>query len=518
MSTQILENFIAHQKLKVSKTAISLASLHPEYPSFIGFSAILDSWKIPNMAVKITEKELSQIPYPAFAHIQSNESFVLLTGFDNDKISYYNEKNVIVEEKLSIFSEKWSGKMLLAEPNENSGETTYKESKQKENLQKIENYILGSIICILLIFSVITASSAVELGVFLSVIFGLTASVFLLINEFGTLPALVARMCHIGAETSCNAVTKSAQAKLLGWLSWSEIGFLYFFSNFLALFWCFSTQKTTEIIPILFIIATLTLPYTVFSVYYQAFVVKKWCTLCMIVLVSLWLYAGILWVDFKGFQHTSLLGANVLIFSFLFPVLIWFLFKSFIIKAKKQEETEKNLQVYERNTDIFESFLASQETILITPFSKEIISGDVNAKTTILSVCSPFCKPCALSHKEIENLSLYFGEVKLITRFVVNNDLDSQANTVIKHILSLPSELLNVAVDDWFSLMDYEKFSEKYPIIISNEAATLLIEHAKWSNSLNINYTPTIFINGKELKYPYDSRKLKYHFRNIIAS
>ena len=43
MHAKILENFISHQKLKVSKTAIYLASLHPEYPSFIGFSAIFDS-------------------------------------------------------------------------------------------------------------------------------------------------------------------------------------------------------------------------------------------------------------------------------------------------------------------------------------------------------------------------------------------------------------------------------------------------------------------------------------------
>ena len=335
-------------------------------------------------------------------------------------------------------------------------------------------------------------------GLLASVVLGLSASVFLLINEFGKLPKIVAQMCHIGKETDCNTITKSAQAKLLGWLSWSEIGVLYFAGAFLVLLLAFFANKINDVTSILFILGLLTLPYTLFSVYYQAFVVKKWCPLCLVVLLMLWADVLFLFLSFEkiGFEsfNVDIQVFMLILVGFLLPVLAWFVAKPFIIKNKKLDNLELALQKYQRDTALFDSFLQAQKTVEIGNFSREIIFGNPDAQTTLLSICNTFCKPCAHAHKEIENLVKHFEDIKFVVRFVVDNDQNSLPNKVLRHLFSLENDILPKALDS--ELLNYEQWSKKYPLdlakIDTNNIENQLREHSIWStkkpNRIHTNY------------------------------
>ncbi len=518
----LLFQFFKLKDIPVSGAGLEAIKFYPEYPSLSALSDFLDTYFVPNMAVKITQKELTEIPYPAFAQIHQEE-LVLIKSFENQQITYFTDKKGFITENITDFSQKWTGKALLAEPNEFSAEPNYKENKQQQTFHSLEKSILYTSLVILVVVSVFLIKDTKQIGIFVgllaSVILGLVASVFLLINEFGKLPKIVAQMCHISKETDCNAITKSAQAKLLGWLSWSEIGFLYFAGAFLVLLLAFFANKINNVTSILFVFGLLTLPYTLFSVYYQAFVVKKWCPLCLVVLLMLWVNVLFLFLSFESF-NIDYQGFMLILVGFLLPVLAWFVAKPFITKNKKLDNLEIELQKYHRNTALFDSFLATQKTVEIENFSREIILGNPDAQTTLLSVCNPFCKPCASAHKEIENLVKHFEDIKLVIRFVVDNDPNSAQNKVLRHIFSLENEILPQALDSWFELLNYEQWSKKYPLdlakIDTNNIENQLREHSIWSTKNQIEYTPTIFLDGKELTSPYDVRKLKYHLKNVI--
>ncbi len=523
----LLFQFFKLKDIPVTHTSLKTIVFYPEYPSLSALSDFLDMYFVPNMAVKITQKELTEIPYPAFAQMQQEE-LVLIKTFENQQVTYFTETQGFITENIADFSKKWTGKALLAEPNEASAEPNYKENKQQQTFQNLENIILYVSLVILLIVGVFLIRDNKQVGIFTgllsSVVLGLVASVFLLINEFGKLPKIVAQMCHIGKETDCNAITKSAQAKLLGWLSWSEIGFLYFSGTFLVLLLAFFANKINDVTSILFILSALTLPYTLFSVYYQAFIVKKWCPLCLVVLLMLWSNTSFLSLSIESFNlksfNTDFQGFMLILVGFLLPILAWFVAKPFIIKNKKTDNLELALQKYQRNTALFASFLQTQKTVEIGRLSREIILGNPDASTTLLSVCNPFCKPCTSAHKEIDNLVKHFEDVRFIVRFVVDNDLNSMPNKVLRHILSLENDILHKAIHSWFELPNYEVWSNKYPIdktsLNAQNAENLLLEHKNWSNETQIEYTPTIFLNSKELTYPYDFRNLKYHLKNAI--
>lgn len=86
---------------------------------------------------------------------------------------------------------------------------------------------------------------------------------------------------------------------------------------------------------------------------------------------------------------------------------------------------------------------------------------------------------------------------------------------MIKHLCSLPEEKQDEALHDWYKTINYEKWSAKYPIEISQDTESQLLEHREWSNQNQISHTPTFFINGKELVSPYTIQDLKYHVKEL---
>ncbi|MBL0145357.1 MAG: thioredoxin domain-containing protein [Chitinophagaceae bacterium] len=69
------------------------------------------------------------------------------------------------------------------------------------------------------------------------------------------------------------------------------------------------------------------------------------------------------------------------------------------------------------------------------------------------------------------------------------------------------------ALDDWYLApkKDYEAFAKKYPMNGElNQQYKTLEKMSEWCNKAEIQFTPTIFINGKQLPNNYNVNELKY--------
>ena len=111
------------------------------------------------------------------------------------------------------------------------------------------------------------------------VLVGAAVGIMLLIYEIEQNNPTLRKVCSIGKKTSCSAILNSQGAKIFG-IHWSVIGVSYFLGGLLSLL---VTGMSHDILIIGAWLSMLSLFYTVFSIYYQGFVIKQWCTLCLIV-------------------------------------------------------------------------------------------------------------------------------------------------------------------------------------------------------------------------------------------
>jgi hypothetical protein len=480
------------------------------YGSFSSLSGILDQYKISSLAIQAEPTQLPNIDLPAIAHIQgqAGDNFVVIKSIQNQQINYYNGKESI-NEAIEEFSKKWSGNILLLAPDTNAKEPNYEENlnKQKQNILQKSIAIVALLGVGLWLFSSLSTWQS-GLWLLLQVV-GAGICTLLLINEYGKPNELIQKLCHVSTKTNCNAVLQSSASRLFTWLSWSEVGFLYFVGTILSCLF-FPIENVIKCNLLLFPLWGLG---GLFSLYYQWQVAKAWCTLCLGVL-SVLVLSLLVALPYFSFSIEAL---SLVPLGYFLSIGIWFFVKPFITSNQASNRTEYELNNLKHNSEIFKAFLEKQQTEPIIEWSNEVVLGNPESPVTITMVSNPFCGPCATAHKELIEWMNYF-EAKLIVRFTPDTrNKESEANKMIKHLLSITDiELREKALDDWYEIKNYANWSVKYPTEILPEAENQLTRYADWCQQTNIEFTPTIFVNGYLLKEPYNSSNLKFHLRYLI--
>lgn len=151
-----------------NRTLTEKLKAHPNYPSLHAVSDVLKIFKIQNFAIQISTKELSEVPTPCIAALNTEGGiFALINSVKNDIIEWTHSEKGQQQENISTFSEKWNGILLLAESNEESGEKNYTLNRRYEIIDKIrlKILVLGGVISIVLI-SYLSLSS-IKFSIFL---------------------------------------------------------------------------------------------------------------------------------------------------------------------------------------------------------------------------------------------------------------------------------------------------------------------------------------------------------------
>ena len=90
-------------------------------------------------------------------------------------------------------------------------------------------------------------------------------------------------VCKAIEAGGCDSVLATKASKFFGIFGWSEVGFSYFSVSLLALL------IFPEYIGYLALCNVCCLPFSFWSVWYQKYRAKAWCTLCLSVQGTLWL-------------------------------------------------------------------------------------------------------------------------------------------------------------------------------------------------------------------------------------
>lgn len=312
-------NLIYCLKIKVTASYLKGIKYHKDYPSLLALVDYLEDLSVDSLAVKLDSHQLSEIPYPAIAHLHKNNGhFVVLQKCDNGYIQYLDPEIGTVNEKVDEFKKKWTGITLLVQVTEKSGEENYSKKRKIEIVRTLNGYLSVSLFIISLVFSLMLISS-VYIPIFILKAIGLVFCLILLQKQFGSMNSYLSSFCKLGSKSDCDAVINSTASKFFGLLHLSELGVLYFLGNIILI--VHSGFIGVQIDGALVVLNLFVLPFTLFSVYYQKIVIKKWCPLCIIVMGVFWIEFYLLWQPLSKLTVSATgLYLALLIFSLLLAI------------------------------------------------------------------------------------------------------------------------------------------------------------------------------------------------------
>ncbi|MDH6533769.1 hypothetical protein D0T51_02050 [Parabacteroides sp. 52] len=507
---RIEQNIVAQflDLLKIKHTADYSNKLFEEHPhrnNLYGLSSMLSAYSVENVAVRLEKDPAALLELEAPFLAYAGNDFALVYRITPDKVSYYwREKDISVS--MDKFLKLWSGVVLLAETNENSIEPNYKSNRKKELFHIGEKGIL--FFAVLLLLGVMGFGSGIQqqIGYLTSLainIAGVYISYLLLLKQIHIHSSSADKLCSLFLKQGdCNNILDTDAAKFLGLFSWSEIGLGYFTANIIIIL-CFP-----NLYPYLAIINILALPYTVWSIWYQAKVAKQWCVLCVIVQVLLWLlFVNNLLFGYIGIPTIRMTDILITGCLYVIPVFVLNILIPFLTKIKELSRVTQQLNSLKADETIFNSLLKQQPYYEIDN-SIGLLWGNPEATNRITVITNPHCNPCAKMHKRLEKL-LKDTQNGYCIQYILssfNEELEESSRLFVAMYQKENMDGFLIFLDKWYKegKNNYKEFYKTYPY--DNDNKQVKEEHDRqkeWLGTTPIRATPTVLFNGYELTDKY---------------
>ena len=279
--------------------------------SWFGLGKLLREYGVESCGVALSQKDrAADIPTPFIAPVRAGV-WVIVTGFDreNGLVSYISD-GLPERAPIARFTAAWNGCAMVLSPTPDAREPHYFAHRFAEIMAVVRNVALVAGLLAIIGYFTFTAGlyrSVPGVGLVLFNIVGIFASVILSLKSVGIRFRATERVCSAIKTNGCDHVIDTG-GTFMGIFHWSEVGIGYFGVSLLALL------LRPECIGWLAVYNACCLPYSFWSVAYQKFKAKSWCTFCLIVQATLWILAGLyLW---DGAWH----GIRLQPAAFLLPV------------------------------------------------------------------------------------------------------------------------------------------------------------------------------------------------------
>ncbi|PWK77667.1 peptidase C39-like protein [Mucilaginibacter oryzae] len=487
---------------------------HPDFPGLPSVSDILLNFEIPNGVYQVTLDDLKDIPCPFIAYTSSEQVDLLIVHEVTDQnIIVSNEKLNRHKMTLNEFGDKFTGVVLTPDLEDIS-------TVRRANPVGIIKPALITLLILAAIFAIGTNPTFInnfkwQTGLLISIkIAGLFVSILLLIQSIDSNNSLVQKICKAGNSTGgCNDILSSKAAKVFDGLTWSEVGFVYFSSTFLFLVFGGASFNTLQILAILNIVS---LPYTVYSIYFQARN-RQWCILCCTVQTLLWLeFASMISLFRFSALNAGLADLGILLISIMLPVVAWTLLKPVLIKAQQIHSFKIQLQKLKFNNELFEKTLTAQPQYVEPEKDWSIVLGNTESSNVITMISNPYCTPCAKTHKALHNLLNLRPDLQARIVFATSGHEQDPRTLVSRHILNLnglaDKSIAKEALSAWYGQKQrsYKNWAETYPVNSNIPHNDQLDRQIAWCNMVDITSTPTLLLNGYLLPPWYQVTDLKY--------
>lgn len=479
---------------------------HPDYPSLLAISETLTFLNVDNVVAKVLVNELENLPYNFVALIGEEKSKSFLSFVERKKDGYkYHKEGKIRDTSNEEFYSVYKSIVLLAEQRETS---------QTKGKFKGTQYFANILLAVLFLSCVFISGSHWLSFPFISLS---SAGVYLSMEaiklELGVGTKLSKAFCTITADTECGTIKNGKKSGFFEIFSFTDLSITFFVAQFIGLLFFSMAHEMTAFYNLTFVSLVFSIPVTFVSLYQQKFVAKKWCPICLSIIIVL--YAEMVSIFDQISLNFTLLQAIYFSIAFILSYVLCFNVKN-LIKANfdlKSQLMESNR--FRRNYGLFKlALLASKKYSIEKLDSGNLILGNPDANLKILVVTNPFCGHCKNAHSVIEEiLKLHKDEVAIHIRFNINFERASEKSKMIHRKLvqiyfEKGEDEFIKALRIWFDEKDIAKLDPTLLTQSEVNIESILGEQYSWNNVNNINFTPAVVINDYLFPSAYDRKYL----------
>ncbi|MDG5492528.1 thioredoxin domain-containing protein [Psychroserpens sp. SPM9] len=516
-------SYLVQQLLKKNKINVDFDELafqiqsHPTYPSLHAITGVLDHFNIENLAIDVpkTNEVVQQLPNTFLAQIDidSQKQFAIVTKLKDRLKLILNSKDKKVLSQ-SEFLNQFTGIVLAVDKEDTQLNTPTSHVKSIV----VKSAFVLSILLIGFLF-LKTNPNLISTLFFLLSLIGLYVTTNIIKQERGEVSVLGDAFCATVTEKkNCNAVLSSKGATIIKDVKLSDLSLIYFTALALSTF-LLSLNNNTIFIPKL--IGLLALPITLFSLYYQVAVIKKWCYLCLAIVGIIWIQAGLSLTHFTpNYELTSILITSL---SFTSITAFWLLESQTRKDNKSLQQTKVSYFKFKRNFEIFSDQLLKSKVIdtHINDLS-EIVFGNPKSNLNITIITNPLCGHCKQVHTLLEQIiHRYPQSAKLTVRFNINpKDPEAITTKITSRLLEIynnDGELTCLkAMHDIYGDFSTEAWLTKWHQCTEPQTyISILQEEYSWCMKHAINFTPELLINGQSYPKAFDRDDLIYFIEDL---
>lgn len=443
---------------------------------------------------------------------------------------------------------RWSGAIGVLRRWPDSGKAELDRHRRRDGLRRLFDLAVVATLAGVLIVAAVglhgTAPVLVIAGLGVSKSIGLfTARRLRAIEATGRYrDPLLERFCRVRDGFDCRRLLSLPGAKLLGVVSWADIG-LWYFSGTLAILALSGllAPLASSLLAITAALSMAALPYTFYSVAHQRFVSHTWCMLCLVVQGLLWFEAGL---------FATLLGTGALIpptaealavaASILLLTAMWVRGRSGRVRAEIDAKIQRLrvLMLWRSSTTLLAELEAGVR-IDPTPLPGEMTFGRGDEPLRILAVLDPECRFCAQAYEWLRRfrdraagrVSLHVRVMSETTELTTSEDLlaltiagrGDEAKALLggwyRRVVTLRNAG-HVLADGLLDAEHYRRWKEEVDFPVADRCEVFeraMAAHRQWQRDVLFEKWPELFLNGYHWPSTHPRESLAYHLDDLEA-
>lgn len=498
-TVSLLYRYLRMLSVRVGRGTVARLLAHPLGNSMRGLSDALDELGIRNAVYQLPPEYFDQLEAPFIAVTRQAEApFCLVERIKGTSLAVFTRGRRIRVER-EAFLRTWTGGVLVGEVTAETQQDSYFFIRNVAYWSCRYSLLGAGILGTLLVVG--TSSSVAGALYLFTLCAGMFVSSAILYKETSNRNFLH-RFCHIGTTIDCNAVLQSKGARLAG-MGLGELS-LFYFSTLLLFALCHPHGFEWLAAGC----ASAALAFTVYSIVYQLFVIKKGCMLCLMVCLIVWLNSlalYLLWSDEACF--TSAFTACVaLALSAAFCMAVWQTVKRQIRIGQEVVEGRQRLSSL-FNAEAFKALSGIQPNIGEMPDRGICLHNGRTGGDEVLIVTNPMCKNCARVHPHLKDLSARASVSLILLTFPG----DKVGREVALRLIAAWQ------MEGWDKMIELlETWSTKhvlhsllcYPV--TEKAEQMYEEHLRYAIGQHITQTPSVIVQKGYMPEVYRIEDLKY--------
>ncbi|MFC6096690.1 vitamin K epoxide reductase family protein [Flavobacterium qiangtangense] len=445
---------------------------------------------------------------------QHDDSKILNLVKKNDDKFFYSKGQQFKEINEGNLEKRWNSVVILIEDLEVDN------SFKNETNQK---WVLPWISSILFFLSISLLNLNIGIKIFsIFPALGMFLSIAAVKSLFGGQSKLINSFCNNNGANDCSEIINSGKWKIFKFINLSDLSIVFFASQLISMYVFMLNGDINNFLFLQKIILIASIPILLLSIYYQKYIERKWCTICL----------SIIGVTIFEFLYLQLLIENKSFFSFVIiapysfiiatTFFAWYKLKDIFVNMKEMQESRIVNFRFMRNYQIFKNTLISTKKIFLP--DSPIILGNRNGKTEIAIVTSPFCGHCKNAHEILEKILINNRDKNLKIKIVFNADmesLDHEKRELFRVLLSIyfndGETLFLEALSNWFKNKDIKNWLDLHKSTYDTEKLDSVYKIQNlWCLDNNVHLTPTIFINGYKYPKAFARENLEYFVYDIL--